>query len=253
MNRWLRQRLPAILGALMMATEAAAQGQSGDEFESQRRRMLEEIAAMARDARFDTGRTTLSAPVIAAIGRVPRHEFVPLAARRDAYANRPLSIGAGQTISQPFIVALMSDLLELKPGDKVLEVGTGSGYQAAVLAELGAQVHTIEIIGSLARDAQLLLQRLGYRNIVTRLGDGYKGWPEAAPFDAIMLTAAPRDVPPPLIEQLKPGGRLIAPLGERDGVQSLQVLTKGKDGRVTSRKVLAVRFVPLTDVKGRQQ
>ncbi len=253
MRNGTRQGLTAIIGTLLMAVEGSLQAQSRDEFEAQRRRMVDEIAAMARAARLDTGRSALAAPVMAAMAKVPRHEFVPAASRRNAYANRPLSIGAGQTISQPFIVALMSDLMQIKPGDKVLEIGTGSGYQAAVLAEIGAVVHTIEIIEPLAQEAQARLSRLGYVNVFTRVGDGYQGWPEKAPFDAIMLTAAPREVPQPLIDQLQPGGRLVVPIGERDGVQALLLIEKRADGTLSRRNVLAVRFVPLTDKTGKQQ
>ena len=245
--------MAALIGGLAMAMEGDLQAQMRDGFESQRKSMVEEIAAIARIAGMDTGRSALAAPVMAAMAKVPRHEFVPAASKRNAYANRPLSIGAGQTISQPFIVALMSDLMQIKPGDKVLEVGTGSGYQAAVLAELGAVVYTIEIIEPLAQEAQARLIRLGYGKVTTRVGDGYQGWPEQAPFDAIMLTAAPRDVPQPLIDQLKPGGRLVVPIGELDGVQSLLLIEKRADGTHARRKVLAVRFVPLTDKAGRQQ
>lgn len=245
--------MAALIGALAMAMEGDLQAQMRDGFESQRKRMVEEIAAMARVARMDTGRPALAATVMAAMAKVPRHEFVPAAIRRNAYANRPLPIGAGQTISQPFIVALMSDLMQIKPGDKVLEVGTGSGYQAAVLAEMGAAVYTIEIIESLAQEAQARLIRLGYGKVYTRVGDGYQGWPEQAPFDAIMLTAAPRDVPQPLIDQLKPGGLLVVPVGERDGAQSLLLIEKRADGSIARRNVLAVRFVPLTDKTGKQQ
>ncbi|MSQ53429.1 MAG: protein-L-isoaspartate(D-aspartate) O-methyltransferase [Betaproteobacteria bacterium] len=215
--------------------------------------MIEEIAAMTRDSRLDIGRSELAAPVMAAMARVPRHEFIPANIRRNAYVNRPQSIGAGQTISQPFIVALMSDLMNIKPGHKVLEIGTGSGYQAAVLAEMGAVVYTIEIVESLAKEAQARLQRLGYTGIRARSGDGYQGWPEQAPFDAIMLTAAPREVPRPLTDQLKPGGRLIAPIGESGGAQSLLLIERRPDGSLARRDVLAVRFVPLTDTSGKQR
>jgi protein-L-isoaspartate(D-aspartate) O-methyltransferase len=249
----VRSGVAALSGALAMAMEGKVQAQTRDEFDTQRHRMLEEIVAMARDMRNDPGRTALAAPVLAAMAKVPRHEFVPAASRASAYANRPLPIGAGQTISQPFIVALMSDLMRIKPGDKVLEVGTGSGYQAAVLAEMGAAVHTIEIVESLAQEAQARLRRLGYLQILTRTGDGYQGWPEQAPFDAIMLTAAPLEVPQPLIDQLRAGGRLVAPVGRRDGVQSLLLIEKNADGTHSRRNVLAVRFVPLIDDSGKQR
>ncbi len=227
--------------------------QAQDTYEPQRRRMVEEIAALARETRSETGRTALSERVMAAMVKVPRHEFVLDSERRNAYANRPLPIGMGQTISQPYIVALMTDLMEVKPGDRVLEIGTGSGYQAAVLSELAGSVYTVEIVEPLAREAQERLKRLGYRNVMARTGDGYQGWPEHAPFDSIMVTAAPREVPQPLIDQLKPGGRLVVPVGSPASGQSLLLIEKQPDGKITRRNVLAVRFVPLTDKTGKQQ
>ena len=229
--------------------ESHAQGS----YEVQRNRMVEEIAALTRDTRFETGRAALSARVMAAMAKVPRHEFVPASQFANAYANRPLPIGLGQTISQPYIVALMTDLMEVKPGDRVLEIGTGSGYQAAVLAELAGTVYTIEIVEPLGREAAERLIRLGYRNVATRIGDGYQGWPGEAPFDSIMVTAAPREVPQPLIDQLKPGGKLVVPVGGQGAGQSLLLIEKQADGTVTRRNVLAVRFVPLTDKSGKQQ
>jgi protein-L-isoaspartate(D-aspartate) O-methyltransferase len=181
---------------------------------------------------------------------VPRHLFVPLASRGLAYENRPLAIGHGQTISQPYIVALMTDLLAVSPGDKVLEVGTGSLYQAAILAWLGAEVYTMEIIEPLAKEADDRLKRLALANIRTRAGDGYYGWPEQAPFDAIIVTAAASHVPPPLIGQLKPGGRMIIPVGSGFHTQQLLLITKENDGRLTTRQVLPVVFVPLTGGSG---
>ena len=227
--------------------------QAQDAWEPQRRRMVEEIVALAREARAATGRATLSERVLAAMAKVPRHELVPAEQKAVAYANRPLPIGLGQTISQPFIVALMTDLMEVKPGDRVLEIGTGSGYQAAVLAELAATVYTIEIVEPLAREAAGRLNQLGYRNVVAKVGDGYQGWPEHAPFDAIMVTAAPREVPQPLIEQLKPGGRLVVPIGGQAAGQALLLIEKKTDGTVMRRNILAVSFVPLTDKSGKQQ
>lgn len=221
------------------------------DYTAQRRQMVEEIARMARDARSETGRAVLGERTMAAMAKVPRHRFVPSGLEHDAYHNRPLAIGLGQTISQPFIVALMTDLMEIRPADRVLEIGTGSGYQAAVLAELAGAVHTIEIVEPLGREAAERFQALGYRNIVSRIGDGYQGWAEHAPFDAIMVTAAARDVPPALIEQLKPGGRLVIPIGMQSGVQTLYLIKKEADGRVTRQAVLAVRFVPLTGGSGR--
>jgi protein-L-isoaspartate(D-aspartate) O-methyltransferase len=249
--RSLRNLLLALIGAAAPTGAGAAQGDDG--YELQRKRMVEEIAALTRETRLESGRGALSDRVMAAMAKVPRHEFVPALERRNAYANRPLPIGMGQTISQPFIVALMTDLMEVKPGDRVLEIGTGSGYQAAVLAELAGTVYTIEIVEPLAREAAERLKRLGYRNVVTRIGDGYQGWREHAPFDSIMVTAAPRTVPQPLIDQLKPGGRLIVPVGGQAVGQSLLLIEKQADGTITRRTILAVRFVPLMDKSGKQQ
>ena len=184
--------------------------------------------------------------VLAAIRTVPRHEFVPTELRPLAYANRPLPIGEGQTISQPYIVARMTELLRLQPGEKVLEVGTGSGYQAAVLAEITDSVYSIEIIGELARSARERLRRLGYGRVRVRHGDGYLGWPEHAPFDAVIVTAAPETIPPPLIEQLAPSGRMVLPRGPEGGPQVLVLVEKGVDGKVSKRAISGVRFVPLT-------
>jgi protein-L-isoaspartate(D-aspartate) O-methyltransferase len=209
-------------------------------------RMVAEIAAMARETGVETGRPRFGDAVMAAIGKVPRHRFVPFVQQIFAYDNRPLPIGEGQTISQPYIVALMTDLLDPKSGDTVLEVGTGSGYQAAVLAELVAKVYTIEIVAPLGERATRLLGDLGYRNIQVRIGDGYNGWPEAAPFDSIIVTAAPGEIPKPLVEQLKPGGRMVIPVGATHDVQQLLVLEKRADGSATTKRTLAVRFVPLT-------
>lgn len=187
--------------------------------------------------------------VVAAMEAVPRHEFVLPEDVGEAYADHPLPIGYGQTISQPYIVALMTELLELKPGEKVLEIGTGSGYQAAVLAELTDKVYTVEIIPELAASAAERLQRLGYTKVKTRQGDGYYGWAEEAPFDAIIVTAAPDHVPPPLIEQLKDGARLVIPVGPPGGYQTLWRITKS-EGKVISENITGVLFVPLTRSPG---
>ncbi len=192
------------------------------------------------------GTDELDPRVMEVIGRVPRHEFVPVEERFAAYENIPLPIGHGQTISQPYIVALMTDLMGLKPDSRVLEIGTGSGYQAAILAELSDQVFTIEIIKPLAEAAAKRLQRLGYDQIHLRVGDGYYGWKEEAPFDVIIVTAAASHVPPPLIRQLKPGGRMVIPVGSRFMVQQLLLVEKSDQGEVTTRQILPVRFVPLT-------
>ena len=236
--------LSALVLIAMMAADADAQGQ--DPYAAARKAMVDDIVTLTRETRLETGRAALSPRVLAAVSKVPRHQFVPGDMVRSAYDNRPLPIGLGQTISQPFIVALMTDLLDLKPEHKVLEVGTGSGYQAAVLAELAREVYTVEIVEALAREAKARLETLGYRNVFARSGDGYQGWREHAPFDAIMVTAGAREVPPPLVQQLKPGGRLVIPVGPQLTGQQLIVIEKDAAGRTTTRNVLAVRFVPLT-------
>lgn len=218
---------------------------AADSMDVRRARMVADIAQMARDTARETGRDMLDARVMAALGKVERHRFMPPAQSAHAYENRPLPIGHDQTISQPYIVALMTDLLNIKPGDKVLEVGTGLGYQAAVLAELAHAVYTIEIVEPLGRSAAGVLAAAGYWNVQPRIGDGYRGWPEEAPFDAIMVTAAAPEVPQPLLDQLKAGGRLVIPLGAR-GAQSLYVIEKDVRGGITRRKIIDVRFVPFT-------
>lgn len=184
--------------------------------------------------------------VLEAMRRVPRHAFVPEAYQRQAYQNSPLVIGYNQTISQPFIVAHMTDLLELEPDHNVLEIGTGSGYQAAVLAELCSEVYTIEIIPPLGRQAADLLKELGYDNVKVRIGDGYEGWPEYAPFDRIIVTCAPDDIPQPLVDQLIPGGRIVIPVGKANQIQYLVVVTKDENGRIKQHRQYPVRFVPMT-------
>ena len=186
-----------------------------------------------------------SLPVLEAMRKVPRHRFVPAALASAAYLDRPLPIGYQQTISQPYIVAFMSELLELEPGHKILEIGTGSGYQAAVLAQLGARVFTIEIVEALGLQTRRLLAGLGYPNIQTRIGDGYRGWPEQAPFDRILLTAAPDKIPQALIDQLRPGGRLVAPVGPLGGPQQMILLEKDTAGNISRRSLLPVLFVPM--------
>ena len=188
--------------------------------------------------------------VLEAMGTVPRHEFVPQGQRHRAYADGPLPIGYGQTISQPYIVAYMTDMLKPKKEHKVLEIGTGSGYQAAVLAEIVKQVYTIEIVPELGESAKKRLEDLGYGNVTVRVGDGYFGWKEHGPFDAIIVTAAASHIPPPLVEQLKPGGRMAIPVGPPLQVQHLMLLEKLEDGSVVKRNVMPVRFVPLT--RGRE-
>jgi len=242
--------LPALF---LLAVTHAQPADAQDQRAAARARMVAEIAAMARDTGAETGRPRFGDAVMAAMGKVPRHRFVPALQDIFAYDNRPLPIGEGQTISQPYIVALMTDLLDPKSADTVLEVGTGSGYQAAVLAELVAKVYTIEIVEPLARRARQVLGELGYRNVEVRVGDGYGGWPAAAPFDAIIVTAAPAAVPQPLIDQLKPGGRMVIPVGGASDVQQLLLVEKQSDGRTTTRRTLPVRFVPLTGDRGRKQ
>jgi protein-L-isoaspartate(D-aspartate) O-methyltransferase len=183
--------------------------------------------------------------VLDVMGRVPRHEFVPDAVRGRSYADGALPIGHEQTISQPYIVALMTEQADPQPGQRVLEVGTGSGYQAAVLADLVQEVYTIELVPALAREASTRLERLGYRNVRVRQGDGYQGWPEAAPFDAILVTCGAEHVPGPLFEQLKPGGRMVIPVGEPPDRLWLRLITKTADGKQQAVDLLRVRFVPL--------
>ena len=208
-------------------------------------RLLKQIAADARETRGYTGRGRLSKPVMEAMAAVPRHDFVDRYGVKSAYANRPLPIGHGQTISQPFIVALMTDLLDPEPGQIVLEVGTGSGYQAAVLAALVGHVYSIEIIPELAASAERRLAGLGIGNVSVKVGDGYFGWPEMGPFDGIMVTAVGPDIPPALLQQLKVGGRMVLPVGSQYGAQDLTVVTRLEDGH-KSEQVLPVAFVPLT-------
>lgn len=228
-----------LTGLLLLASTVMA---GEPDFTGLREQLVEEVRQYASYA----GDEPFSDAVLDALNTVERHKFVPPAEVRYAYENRPLSIGYGQTISQPYIVALMTDLLEPKAGDVILEVGTGSGYQAAVLSGLVNHVYTIEIIEALAKQARSRLDRLDYDNVTTRLGDGYFGWKEHGPFDAIIVTAAASHVPPPLIEQLKPGGRMVIPVGGRFVTQLLLLLEKNENGEVIARQISAVRFVPLT-------
>lgn len=217
-----------------------AEATEGEQLERQR----ESMAALIRS------HGVKDESVLAAMRRVPRHEFVPPEYARYAYANSPLPIGHDQTISQPYIVALMTELLNVKKGDRVLEVGTGSGYQAAVLAEMGAEVYTIEIVEPLGVEAAKRLKATGYENVHARVGDGYKGWPEAAPFDGIIVTCAPDHVPEPLVAQLKVGGRMVIPVGPAYRDQVLYLKVKTESGELKDEAQIGVRFVPMTGERG---
>lgn len=233
-----------LISYLLLFVSIVALADEAD-FTAARVAMVEELGLYAQFV-DDPDEARVSDAVMATMNTVKRHELVPQSERRFAYENRPLPIGYGQTISQPYIVALMTELIEPDGDDVVLEVGTGSGYQAAVLAELVDHVYSIEIIAALATRVRQDLERLGYKNITTKLGDGYYGWEEHGPFDAIVVTAAASHVPPPLIEQLKPGGRMVIPVGGRFMTQTLLLLEKTESGEVVTRQYGAVRFVPLT-------
>ena len=236
--------LPAVA---CMGVVAAPDGRPAWPRADERAAMVETVQAYLRFSPRPPGvPAAFRPPVLAAMHAVPRHEFVPPAARPRAYLDTPLDIGRGQTISQPFMVALMTEVSRAGPGSTVLEVGTGSGYQAAILAELGARVYTVEIDPVLARTAAERLTRLGFGTVETRAGDGYAGWPDAAPFDAIVVTAAPDHVPRPLVEQLAKGGRLVVPVGPVGGPQDLLVMTKDDEGVTRTERLTKVLFVPLT-------
>jgi protein-L-isoaspartate(D-aspartate) O-methyltransferase len=236
-------RQPAAFFCCAMLIAAAVKAA---DFEAARKEMVSVIQKDVEWTRSSLGKAGLEARVVEALLKIPRHEFVPPDQAPFAYENRPLAIGYGQTISQPYIVAIMTDLLLPAPSHKVLEIGTGSGYQAAVLSGLVAEVYTMEIIGPLATQAKERLDRLGYKNIQSRHADGYYGWKTAAPFDAIIVTAAADHVPPPLLQQLKPGGKMIIPVGGKFTVQQLVLIEKNEKGNVTTRQILPVQFVPLT-------
>ena len=233
-------RLLLLIGSAFLAAAAAPAGERAQE----REMMVLSVANMAETAGVRGG-ARIDALVLDAMRKVPRHLFVPEQVRAEAYANRPLPIGHDQTISQPYIVALMTHLLEVEPGHRVLEIGTGSGYQAAVLAELAASVHSIEIVEPLARESAARLAELGYANVTVRAGDGYAGWPEEAPFDRIIVTAGAPHIPEPLVAQLKPGGRMVIPVSRGAEGEELMLVRKDEKGRVTRRALLPVRFVPL--------
>lgn len=229
--------LPAAVIAALLVSGVSSFSGASERLEKARNRMITEDIA---------GRGIGNPQVLQAMRTVPRERFVPAALQRLAYSDRPLPIDHGQTISQPYIVAFMTEVLLLKPEDSVLEIGTGSGYQAAILAQIVANVYTIEIVEPLGKSAEELLEELSYTNVHMRVGDGYYGWPEQQPFDAIIVTAAASHIPPPLIEQLKPGGRMIIPVGTVMQVQHLLLIEKDKNGEVTQRNIMPVRFVPLT-------
>jgi len=230
----VRRALQFLILAALAATGCGQKAAQPTELAAERERMVQQ-QLMTRGIHEER--------VLAAMAKVPREEFVPPDGRAAAYTDHPLPIGYDQTISQPYIVAFMTEQLHPKPSDRVLEIGTGSGYQAAILAELVAEVYTIEIAGPLARNAEATLARLGYKNVHVKVGDGYKGWPENAPFDAIIVTCAPDRVPRPLTDQLKDGGRMIIPVGDRFA-QELYLLEK-KNGQLKESAVLPVRFVPM--------
>ncbi len=234
----------ALLG--VMVTMSVTNTFAEDTYQEKRQQMLVEIKQMMEMTKSYTGNASLDKRVEQALMAIPRHKFVPSDSRRYAYENTALPISHRQTISQPYIVALMTDLAAVTSESVVLEVGTGSGYQAAVLSELVSHVYSIEIIEPLGLEAKSLLQDLGYDNVTVKIGDGYHGWPEHAPFDAILVTAAAEHIPEQLIQQLKPGGRLVIPVGKQGQAQSLRILTKGADGEIEQRDVLSVAFVPLT-------
>ena len=217
-----------------------------DEYTLKRQQLIAEIEDDVRATVKYINKKSLNKRVMQIMGTIPRHKFVPENMRSSAYKNQPLPIGYGQTISQPYIVALMTDLLQPQQGHHVLEIGTGSGYQAAVLSQLVEHVYSIEIIEELGKSSTKLLSQLGYDNIETRIADGYNGWSEHAPFDGIIVTAAISHIPPPLVKQLKKGGRMVIPVGTRFQTQYLTLVEKDMQGTVTTRQVLPVAFVPFT-------
>ena len=241
-----RFRVILFMALLGVITAGIASATSNEVYRANRDRMIKEIEGDVRATSKRIGKKQLSKSVMKAMATVPRHEFVPKNLRHAAYVNRPLPIGYGQTISQPYIVALMTDLLDIESDDIILEIGTGSGYQAAVLAELVSKVHTIEIIKELGQQAKVRLKDLGYQNIMVQVGDGYYGLEEHAPFDGIIVTAAANHIPPPLIKQLRPGAKMVIPVGGPFMTQQLMLVEKTKDGNIKTKQVLPVLFVPLT-------
>ena len=242
----MRLTISQLIVLAMGMNSSLANDPPPDEYAEERAAMVREIEADVRQTKSYLGRDELDPRVIAAMGKVARHAFVPPDQQSFAYRNQPLPIGHGQTISQPYIVAIMTDLLQVFEGGRVLEVGTGSGYQAAVLAEVCDKVYTIEIVERLGEQTAVLLDELGYDNVYTKIGDGYVGWPEHAPYDGIIVTAAAPYVPKPLIEQLRPGGRMVIPVKRSFGAQELLLVEKAVDGTVSETEIIPVRFVPLT-------
>jgi protein-L-isoaspartate(D-aspartate) O-methyltransferase len=244
LSRFIVSRLAPVFLCVgpLQSGEASAQ-ETDDGFREARERLVAEHIA---DPRFGPEYAVRDLDVLSAMRTVPRHRFVPEDLVRHAYEDQPLPIGHGQTISQPFIVASMTELLGVGSEDRVLEIGTGSGYQAAVLAEIVDQVFTIEIVEALARSSRARLEELGYENVEVRHGDGYFGWEEEAPFDGIIVTAAASHIPPPLLEQLRPGARMVIPVGPPFQVQTLMLIERQADGRIVQRSLMPVRFVPFT-------
>jgi protein-L-isoaspartate(D-aspartate) O-methyltransferase len=238
--------LLGVLGAMIMVPLPSESDAAEADFAGERQRMVEEIRRMAAETGRDTGHPEFADSVLEALRRVPRHRFVPPGQAHSAYRNHPLPIGGGQTISQPYIVALTTHLIAPQKHHRVLEIGTGSGYQAAVLSELVEHVYSVEIVEALGREAEERLQRLGYRNVSVRIGDGHAGWPEHAPYDGIVVTAAATHLPQALVAQLKPGGRMVIPIGEQHTTQRFTLIEKAPDGSLSQRVVLPVLFVPMT-------
>lgn len=236
-----------MLGAITLLLAGIGPVATADDWRNNARRVLwDDVEFQISRLRSELGFEQLSAGVRNALQKVPREAFIPEKQKRHAYENRPLPIGYAQTISQPLIVAIMTELAAIEPGDRVFELGTGSGYQAAVLDTLGAQVYSVEIVPELGERARKTLDDTGHQNIKTRIGDGYFGWEETAPFDAIIVTAASDHIPPPLIRQIAPGGRMIIPVGSRYVTQKLVLVTRNDEGMVTTREIIPVTFVPLT-------
>ena len=242
----MEMRYPLIVFVTVLMLLPATESVTANDRTAEHDALITKIEAGVRLTRGELGRNQLHPNVIKAMRDVPRHEFVPKSYQRQAYYDRPIPIGHGQTISQPYIVAIMTDLIDPEPGDKIFELGTGSGYQAAVLSKIVAKVYSMEIVEPLGKQAKAKLKQLGYDNIEVTIGDGYHGRPEDGPYDAIVVTAAGDHIPTPLVRQLKPGGKMIIPVGSSFFTQQLMLVTKGRDGSVSTQSILPVRFVPLT-------